>query len=192
MPSKSAKAFSSLMRQDLKNYVLPSDWSPGAPFLVQFLWFCLASPLLSLRFVPGSYWRICLLHLFGAQISLDCRVKPGLRVKYPWKLTVGSSCWLGEDVWIDNISPVQISDRVCISQGAYLCTGNHNFRLPTFDLLSAPIFIGSDVWIGAYAVIGPGMKVHDSSVVCLSSVVLSDVSPASVVRGNPARVVSIR
>jgi putative colanic acid biosynthesis acetyltransferase WcaF len=180
------------MRQDLKNYNLPSDWSPGASFLVQCFWFCLGSPLLSLRCLPGSYWRIWLLRLFGTKISLDCRIKPGFRVKYPWKLIVGRSCWLGEDVWIDNISPVQISNRVCISQGAYLCTGNHNFRSQTFDLLTAPIFLGTDVWIGAHSVIAPGIIVHDYSVVCLSSVVLSDIPPSSIVRGNPASVVGIR
>ena len=178
--------------QDLHLYKLPSNWSPSAPFIVQSIWFCIGSPLLSNRFVPGSFWRVFLLRLFGCNILNKCRIKPGFRVKYPWKLSIGFACWLGEDVWIDNVSDVYLSDRVCISQGAYLCTGNHNYKLPTFDLISAPIHVGSDVWIGAKAVVAPGVSLSDNCVVCLSSVVLSDIPPFSIAQGNPARVVGTR
>ena len=49
------------------------------------------------------------------------------------------ACWLAEDAWPGNLAPISLGDRVCLSQGAYLCTGNHDFRSPGFDLRLGPI-----------------------------------------------------
>lgn len=133
-----------------------------------------------------------LLRSFGASIGPSCRVKPGLRVKFPWRLKVGKACWLGERVWIDNLAPVELGDRVCLSQGAYLCTGNHNFRAPGFDLCSDSIHIESDVWIAANAVLAPGTVVGAGAVVALGAVVSGYVPDGAIVRGNPAVVVGKR
>lgn len=180
------------MRQALASYSTPSDWSVGASPFPLFIWFCLFCPLVSARFLPGSSWRVHILRLFGAKIGVDCRIKPGLRVKYPWKLSVGDACWLGENSWIDNISPVCLCDRVCISQGVYLCTGNHDYRSPGFDLKPGPIFIESDVWIAAQSIIAPGIIVRRAAVITLGSVVTKNVESGSIVSGNPAKINGFR
>ena len=133
--------------------------------LLRSLWFGLGSPLLSARWLPGSAWRVMLLRAFGAQIGSGCRLKPGLRVKFPWRLQVGQACWLAEDAWLDNLAPISLGDRVCLSQGAYLCTGNHNFRSPGFDLRLGPITIGPDAWIAARAVLASGADVRGNPAV---------------------------
>lgn len=179
-------------RQRLDAYRLPADYVPGAPWFVQIFWFCLGAPLLALRWLPGSEWRVLLLRCFGAQIGCGCRLKPGLRVKYPWRLCVGKHTWLGEDVWIDNLDQVSIGERACLSQGAYLCTGNHNMRTPGFDLRIAPIRIGDGAWIAAMARLAPGVSIGCDAVVGFAAVVLRDVAPAMVVRGNPAHPVGPR
>ncbi len=181
-----------LLRQSLDAYETPFDWSPGASWLLQSVWFCLGSPLLSCRWLPGSYLRVLLLRSFGASVGSFCRIKPGLHVKYPWRLQVGQACWLGEDAWIDNLALVQLGDRVCISQGAYLCTGNHNFRSPGFDLRLGPIRIDSDAWIAARAVLAPGTVVGAGAVVALGAVVSGAVPEGAIMRGNPAVVVAQR
>lgn len=174
------------MQQRLDRYVTPASWKPGAPWLVLTFWFCCGAPLLGARWLPGSAWRVLLLRGFGARIGPYCRLKPGLRVKFPWRLKVGQACWLAEDVWIDNLAPVQLGDRVCLSQGAYLCTGNHNFRSPDFDLQLGPIRIDSDAWIAARAVLAPGTAVGAGAVVALGAVVSGAVPEGAIVRGNPA------
>lgn len=180
------------MIQQLDRYRIPSDWHPGAPLPQQILWFCLGSPLLALRWLPGSAWRVLLLRFFGATIGAGCRLKPGLRVKFPWRLVVGQACWLAEDAWIDNLALVQLGDRVCLSQGAYLCTGNHDFRSPGFALRLGPITIGSDAWIAARAVLAPGSQIGEGAVVALGAVVSGSVPAGAIVRGNPAVVVHWR
>ncbi|MEB3353750.1 MAG: hypothetical protein VKM34_05895 [Cyanobacteriota bacterium] len=67
------------------------------------------------------------------------------------RLVVGRACWLAEDAWPGNFAPITLGDRVCLSQGAVLCTGNHNFRSPGFDLRLGPISIGTGAWIAARA-----------------------------------------
>lgn len=173
--------------QDLCHYTTPVDYSPGRSAAVLTLWFCLGSPLLSASWLPGSGWRVALLRLFGAGLGRGCRLKPGLRVKFPWRLRCGDYCWLGEDVWIDNLALISLGDRVCLSQGAYLCTGNHDYRSTDFGLRLGPITIGSDAWIGARAVLAPGTCVGEAAVVALGAVASGKVPPAMVVRGNPAK-----
>ncbi len=180
------------MIQQLDRYRTPLDWHPGAPLLVQILWFSLGAPLLAARWLPGSAWRVLLLRTFGARIGAGCRLKPGLRVKFPWRLVVGQACWLAEDAWLDNLAPITIGDRVCISQGAYLCTGNHDFRSPGFDLRLGPITVGSEAWIAARAVLAPGTQIGTGAVVALGAVVSGAVPAGAIMRGNPAVVVGQR
>lgn len=176
------------MRQNLAAYQLPPDFSVGAPKPVQALWFLLGSPLLAARWLPGSAWRAALLRAFGASVGRHCRIKPGLRVKYPWKLQVGEACWLGEDVWIDNLAPVRLGNRVCLSQGALLCTGNHDFRSPGFDLRLGAIRLDDDVWVAARAVLAPGTHGGTGAVVALGAVAAGFLEPHTVYSGIPARV----
>ena len=142
--------------------------------------------------LPGTSWRILLLRIFGAKIGKLCRFKPGLNISCPWNLSVGDFCWLGESVWIDSLATVNIGSRVCISQGTYLCTGNHNFKRPSFDLRLGPIVIGAESWVGAKSLLAPGSVLGEGCVVCLGSVVSGDVEPFAVVRGNPATRVGTR
>ncbi|MFM7550534.1 MAG: putative colanic acid biosynthesis acetyltransferase, partial [Cyanobacteriota bacterium] len=96
------------------------------------------------------------------------------------------ACWLAEDAWIDNLAPVTLGDRVCLSQGAYLCTGNHDFRSPGFELILGPITIGSDAWIAARAVLAPGCRIGPGAVIALGAVVSGEVPAGAIMGGSPA------
>jgi putative colanic acid biosynthesis acetyltransferase WcaF len=91
-------------------------------------------------------------------------IKPGVRVKYPWRLSIGDNSWLGEDCWIDNLAQVSIGANACISQGAYLCTGNHDWSDPAFGLVVKSIVVGDAAWIAAKALIAPGVSLGEGAV----------------------------
>jgi putative colanic acid biosynthesis acetyltransferase WcaF len=55
-----------------------------------------------------------------------------VRVKKPWLLDIGEHSLFGEDAWIDNLTTVTIGIHACITQGAYLCTGEHDWSDPAF------------------------------------------------------------
>jgi putative colanic acid biosynthesis acetyltransferase WcaF len=169
-----------------------SWYSPGRSKLVQALWFFLGLPLLRSSIVPSSAFRRALLRLFGARIGHGVVIKPGVRVKYPWLLEIGDQSWIGEDVWIDNLARVEIEDNVCISQGAYLCTGNHDWADAAFGLIVRPIVLRAGSWAGAKSVLCPGVELAEGSIAAAGSVVVKSLKPWTVYAGNPAAPVRAR
>ena len=101
-------------------------------------------------FIPGTAWRKFILRIFGAKIGKGGKFKPNIKITFPWRLVIGDYCWIGENVWIDNLALVSIGNRVCISQKVYICTGNHDFRTETFPLSLGPVYIKDNVWIALY------------------------------------------
>ena len=100
--------------------------------------FFLGLPVLRCSVLPSSSLRALLLRCFRASIGEGVVIKPGVRIKYPWRLRAGNNCWLGENCWIDNLATVTLGDDVCISQGAYLCTGNHDWSDSAFGFDPGP------------------------------------------------------
>jgi putative colanic acid biosynthesis acetyltransferase WcaF len=163
-----------------------SHYETGRSFLFRTAWFFLGLPLLRCSFLPSSSLRRTVLLLFGAQIGKGAVIKPGFRVKYPWKLKAGTHCWFGEDSWIDNLATVTLGNHVCISQGVYLCTGNHDWSDPTFGLITKPINIEDGAWIAAKASVGPGVTVGRCAIAGFGAVVTANIPPYEIHNGNPA------
>lgn len=157
----------------------------GRPSWVEALWM-LVQALAVASWLPGSAHRRTLLRLFGARIGTGVVVKPGVRVKFPWKLAIGDHSWIGENVWIDNLDTITIGSNCCISQGVYLCTGSHDWSSARFDLITKPIQIEDGAWIGAAARVGPGVTVKQGAVLTLGSVATSDLAPWTICQGNKA------
>jgi putative colanic acid biosynthesis acetyltransferase WcaF len=101
-------------------------------------------------------------------------------------LTAGDHCWIGEDCWIDNLAPVTLGRNVCISQGAYLCTGNHDWSDPAFGLIVRPITLADGAWTGARSVLCPGAKLGEGAVAAAGSVVQGTIPDWQIWSGNPA------
>ena len=134
--------------------------------------------------MPGTIWRKFILIAFGAKLGRCIRLSPGIKIKMPWRLSVGNYSWIGEDVWIDNLSMVKIGNNVCISQGVYLCTGNHDFKKINFNLICEPIIINSESWIGSKVIIGPGNIIGKGSVIKMGSIITQSVPPQSIFTGS--------
>jgi putative colanic acid biosynthesis acetyltransferase WcaF len=113
-------------------------------------------------------------------------MKPGIRVKFPWYLSIGDHCWIGEDVWIDNLAEVSIAPHVCVSQGVYFCTGNHDWSMQNMRLFSRPIKLETGSWAGARSVICPGVTIGEGSILSVGSVATRHLAPWGVYAGNPA------
>jgi putative colanic acid biosynthesis acetyltransferase WcaF len=162
------------------------EYDPGRGIAVRALWFLIGQPLLGCAILPFSAVRRTLLRMFGARIGKGVVIKPGVRVKYPWHLSVGDHSWIGEDAWLDNLAPILLGNDVCISQGAYLCTGNHDWRDPAFTLITRPICVEDGAWIAARASVAPGVVIERGAIVGLGAVVTNRVPQFEIHSGNPA------
>jgi putative colanic acid biosynthesis acetyltransferase WcaF len=179
------------MRPNLSTF--DNSWyQAGRSTMTQALWFFLGLPVLRSSVIPSSRIRVFLLRIFGARIGDGVVLKPGIRVKYPWLLSLGDRSWIGEDVWIDNLANVTIGSDVCISQGAYFCTGNHDWSDGAFGLIVKPIVLENGSWVGARSMICPGVTVHECGIAAAGSVVSKDVPAFEIHAGNPATLVRIR
>ncbi len=175
------------MKTDLAKY--NNEWFKkeiGASFLKQSIWYYINVFFLKGSLVASSSVRVGFLRLFGAKIGNNVRIKPGVSVKYPWKLTVGKNTWIGEDVWIDNLTDVIIGSNCCLSQGAMLLTGNHDFTSETFDLSVKKIVLEDGVWICAKSVVTPGAVCRSHSVLTTGSVGVKLLEAYGIYSGNPA------
>ena len=130
--------------------------------------------------------KILTLRFFGAKVGKGVVIKPCVNIKYPWFLEIGDNVWIGEEAWIDNLGKVKIGNNVCISQGAMLLCGNHNYKKSSFDLIVGDITLEDGVWIGAKAVVCPGVKMKSHSVLTAGSILTKDAEEYTIYQGNPA------
>lgn len=173
-----------LAKTDLSRY--NNLWyNPRATVPVRLLWFVI-NWIFFASFNPSSSLKIILLRLFGAVVGMGVVIKPRINIKYPWNLKIGNYSWIGEGVWIDSLGKVDIGNHVCISQGALLLTGNHNYKKSTFDLIIGNITLEDGVWIGAKAIVCGGVTCKSHAVLTANSVASSTIDSYSVYRGNPA------
>ena len=160
-----------------------SDFDRGGSLVKLALWEFSQFLLFPL---PGSMHKRFLLRLFGGKIGARTVIKPYVKIKFPWKLTIGDDSWIGERVWLDNVVDISIGNNCCISQNAYLCCGNHDWSAPAFDLIAQPIVLENEVWVAAGSLVGPGVTIRQGAVVTLGTVVLGNLEGWTIYSGNPA------
>jgi putative colanic acid biosynthesis acetyltransferase WcaF len=179
-----------LLKVDLASY--NNAWyKPGNP-IKRILWFYTNAIFFNSGLFPFYGLKRFFLKLYGASIGKNVLIKPHVNIKYPWLLTVGNNVWVGEQVWIDNLAPVSIGNNVCISQGALLLCGNHNYKKTTFDLSVNPIIIEDGVWICAKTIIVGGVTCASHTVINTGSVLLQSTEPYGIYAGNPAGIIKTR
>lgn len=157
----------------------------GASSLKMSLWYFISVIFIRSSLIPFSSVIVFILRLFGAKIGNDVRIKPGIYVHYPWRLTVGDHTWLAE-CRIENLAQVSIGANCCVSQEAMLLTGNHNYKKVGFDLITKPITLEEGAWIGAKAIVCPGITVKSHAVLTVGSIATKDLAAYTIYQGNPA------
>ena len=168
------------------------NFDRGAGKLKESAWLAVSLLLFQVCPLKLSGLKCLVLRWFGAKIGRGVVIKSQVKITFPWKLTVGENVWLGEECWLLNLDHISIADNVCISQRAFLCTGNHNYKSPTFDLIVKPIQVEAGAWIGAGAFVGPGVTVGTHAVLAAGSTATDDLQPFGIYRGNPAGLVKQR
>ena len=158
----------------------------GAGFLKKATWFLCNAIIFKTGIFPFVGFKIGLLRLYGCKAGKGIYIRPGVNIKYPWLLEIGDNSWIGENVWIDNLAKVSIGPSVCLSQGSMLLTGNHNYSSVGFDLMVKEIVLEHGVWIGAKAIVCPGVTCFSHAVLSVMSVANKNLEAYTIYSGNPA------
>lgn len=169
-----------------------SNFDKRAGYIKITLWYLVNAIIVKASWNPFMKSKIFLLKIFGAKIGTGLIIKNNVIIKSPWNLIVGDNCWLGEGCWIDNLDKVTIGNNVCISQGAMLLTGNHDYTDSSMPYRNAPIIIEDGAWIGAKSVVSPGVNVKMNAILTVGSIATKDMDTNGIYQGNPAIKIRIR
>ena len=178
------------MQADLSKFD-PGSYKAGEKLHV-LTWFFINYYIFDSPFPWPYRFKQMLLRLFGAKVGKGLIIKPKVRIKNPWRLSIGDHCWIGESVWIDNLENVDIGNNVSISQGAMLLTGNHDYTVSNFPYRLEKIIIEDGVWIGAQSVVCPGVICKSHAILTVNSVATRNLDAWNIYAGNPAVIVRNR
>jgi putative colanic acid biosynthesis acetyltransferase WcaF len=177
--------------QRLNLFELPRSFRGRSLVVVQFWWFVQSA---FFKRLPQCCYPIrrMLLRAFGASIGAGVRIRPGVEVTYPWRLTVGDYAWIGDNVTLYSLGSICIGANSVISQNAYICAADHDYSDVTFPIRARAVTVGEQVWIGSDVWIGPGVAVNSGSVVGARSTVIKDLPPGMVCVGSPCKPIKPR
>lgn len=177
--------------QNLNTYKTPEGFRGRSKITVQLWWIVQATLFRwSPQFMYG--WRRFLLRCFGARIGEKVIIRPSVKITYPWKLQIGDYSWVGDDVSLYTLGPINIGSHAVISQKVYLCAGTHDYNSSDFKILSQPISIEDKCWLATDVYVAPGVTIHKGTVVGARSSVYSDLPSNKVCVGNPAKPIKDR
>jgi len=107
-------------------------------------------------------------------------------------VSIGSNCVLNREIYLDGRTGIKIGNNVNISFQVCIITLHHDYNSPNFAAKGEPVVIEDHVWIGARAMILPGVVVGEGAVVAAGAIVTKNVAPYTVVGGVPARIIGKR
>ncbi len=160
-----------------------------ARLLWSVVWLLFARPF-PRRIANG--WKLCLLRLFGAKVHSKSVVYSSAKVYMPWNLEMHEYACLAPEVDCYNVAKITIGAHATVSQKSYLCAASHDINKRNYPLITAPIVIKDQAWIGASAFIGMGVTIGQGAVVGATASVFKNVEPWTIVGGNPAKFIKKR
>jgi len=145
-----------------------------------------------IRKIKEKYWTMRLKNC--GQNFCCCS---GVVIHSAKKMSIGNNVRLGENSYFNAKGGLTIGNNVKMGPQVFIWTSNHNYINPKwlpFDNISIdkPVNIGNNVWIGARAIIIPGVNIGEGAVIGMGSVVTKDVPSCAVVGGNPANILKYR
>ena len=163
--------------------------SPGLSIrfrLILLIWFPFQNLFLRSPLFPSAF-RPLVLRAFGSSVGKGTFIRRGVRIHFPWNLTIGDDCWIGEEVWFINHEKVTIGSNVCISQRSIVCSGGHDYRSAYLEFAHKPIEIKDGAWVCLDAKVLPGVTIGECSVISAGEVVRKSVPNFSMLLGGHIR-----
>lgn len=135
--------------------------------------------------------RSALLKEILAEVGENCYVEPPLHANWGIHTHFGRNVYANFNLTLVDDTDIFVGDSVLFGPNVVVATAGHPIdpelrrKVAQFNV---PVRIGSNVWIGAGAILLPGVTVGENSVIGAGSVVTHDIPPNVVAVGNPCRV----
>jgi maltose O-acetyltransferase len=129
--------------------------------------------------------------LFGST-GENIGIEPNFRCDYGYNIHVGENFYANFDCTILDVCEVRIGDNCMLAPGVHIYTATHpldHHERNSGMEYGKPVTIGDNVWLGGGAIINPGVKIGNNSVIASGAVVTKDVPDHVVVGGNPANII---
>ena len=142
---------------------------------------------------PSHALRGILYRMSGLTLGPGARIAPGCSILGgPARIRIGAGTVINRGTVLDGRFPLTIGENVSISIQTIILTLEHDLAAPDFRAVGAPVVIGDRVFLGARAVVLPGITICEGAAVAAGAVVTRDVEPYAIVAGVPARVIGSR
>lgn len=165
---------------------------PKSEVLRRWLWLLVQSTVFRWSPRPFHGFRAWLLRCFGAHINGPVVIFPTVKIVFPRRLSLEKHSMIGPHVNLYNLATIRLDYGANISQHCHLCAGTHDFTRWSMPLVTKPIVIGSNAWLGADVFVGPGVTIGALCVVGARSVVVKDLPPAMICAGQPCHPIKVR
>jgi putative colanic acid biosynthesis acetyltransferase WcaF len=175
---------SGLQRLDL--FRLPANFRGRSGVYIQLWWVVQALLFKPLPQICYPLRRV-ILRAFGARVGRKVRIRPGVEVTFPWKVSIGENSWIGDNVTLYSLGAISIGDNTVVSQNSYICAADHDYSDPAFAIRARPVTIEDEVWIASDVWVGPGVTIGAGAVVGARSTVTKDQPGAMVCAGSPCK-----
>ena len=144
----------------------------------------------------GNRSRSWILRMAGVSIGPGTVVGGGIHIvgvgRVQDRFSIGARGWINAGCYFDASAPIRLGDDVAVGQQVLVLTQTHRLgpsHRRADGLVASAVTIGDGCWIGARAIVLPGVTVGSGAVVAAGSLVREDVPPDALVAGVPARVV---
>ncbi|MEB3328595.1 MAG: acyltransferase [Candidatus Sericytochromatia bacterium] len=128
----------------------------------------------------------------GVSLACGSSIHLGARLTARGGVAVGPGTTLDQGALLDGRGGLAIGRAVATGPDVMLLTADHDPQSPHFAGRTAPITIGDHAWLGARAMVLPGVTIGEGAVVAAGAVVTRDVAPYTIVGGVPARPIGVR
>ncbi len=178
------------MYQDLKKYKYNLKRERSL-FFIQFyrIVYCLL-----IRISPKIFnsWRCFIYRLFGAKIGKGVKIAPSAKFMYPWNITIGDYCWIGDNVELYSVDKIIIGNNVAFAHNIFIATAAHDVYDSKFNTISKPVIFKDEVWISSNVFINMGITLEKGVVIGSGSVVTRNMPQGYICVGNPAKPIKER
>lgn len=148
--------------------------------------------IFGVSYLRAGFWR-----LFVKKMGKDVYIMGSCMIGSPSGIEIGDHVCINHHTTISGIGALKIGSFVMIGPNCNIITANHGFsdssRPMMFQgVVSGPVEIGDDVWLGANAVILPNVKIGRGAIIGANAVVTDNVPAFAIVGGVPAKLIKYR